>query len=118
MIIVTGAAGFIGSKLASTLLEENIKVVGIDNLNTYYDTRLKEHRLQFLKQNPNFEFYKIDIEVIDNIFFVADKCRMFLLLNLYNQVALAASEFALISFTSPESYRQIPPTRSAPKWLS
>ncbi len=61
-VLVTGAAGFIGSKLASTLLEENIKVVGIDNLNTYYDTRLKEHRLQFLKQNPNFEFYKIDIE--------------------------------------------------------
>ncbi len=61
-ILVTGAAGFIGSKVAEKLLEENIGVIGIDNLNDYYDTRLKRWRLERLKKNSHFQFYQVDIE--------------------------------------------------------
>ena len=61
-ILVTGAAGFIGRKTCKDLLEGGLKVVGIDNINDYYDVRLKEHRLQELQSHPNFTFYQIDIE--------------------------------------------------------
>jgi len=64
-IIVTGAAGFIGSKVAAKLLKKNNEVLGIDNLNNYYDIRLKQWRLDVLKKYENFSFYQIDIENID-----------------------------------------------------
>lgn len=60
-ILVTGAAGFIGWKTAETLIEEGAYVIGIDNLNHYYDVRLKQHRLQTLSRKSNFEFKAIDI---------------------------------------------------------
>ncbi len=60
--LVTGAAGFIASRTAELLLQNGHTVVGIDNLNDYYDVRLKEHRLNLLKVAPAFSFYKIDIE--------------------------------------------------------
>ncbi len=61
-ILVTGAAGFIGSKVSERLVKEGHNVVGIDNLNDYYDTRLKLWRLDNLKKYSNFKFYKINIE--------------------------------------------------------
>ncbi|MEW6109161.1 MAG: GDP-mannose 4,6-dehydratase [Nitrospirota bacterium] len=60
-IIVTGCAGFIGWKVSEQLLAREHKVIGIDNINDYYDPSLKEWRLQSLKQNNNFTFYKADI---------------------------------------------------------
>ena len=66
-ILVTGAAGFIGSKVAEKLLEKNFEVIGIDNLNDYYDTRLKLWRLETLKKNNRFEFYQINIENINEL---------------------------------------------------
>ncbi len=60
-ILVTGAAGFIGSALALRLLERGDTVVGIDNMNDYYDVRLKEARLQRTKDHRHFEFQKLDI---------------------------------------------------------
>ena len=48
-ILVTGSAGFIGFHLCMKLLEKNYKVVGIDNINDYYDKKLKEKRLELLK---------------------------------------------------------------------
>lgn len=60
--LVTGAAGFIASKTAEFLLKDGHEVVGIDNLNDYYDVRLKEHRLETLKPHKAFNFQKIDIE--------------------------------------------------------
>lgn len=59
--LVTGAAGFIGSRVAQLLLENGDKVVGIDNLNNAYDPRLKQWRLEQLKGFSNFDFYVIDI---------------------------------------------------------
>ena len=61
-ILVTGVAGFIGSKVSEMLLEDGYDVIGIDNLNDYYDKRLKLWRLEDLKKNNSFKFYKIDIE--------------------------------------------------------
>ncbi len=61
-ILLTGAAGFIGWKTGELLLEDGHEVVGVDNMNDYYDTRLKEWRLNQLKKYPNFKFYEVDIE--------------------------------------------------------
>ena len=63
--LVTGAAGFIASKVCSQLLDRGAEVVGVDNLNDYYDVQLKEWRLQELRKHPraeNFYFEKLDIE--------------------------------------------------------
>ncbi len=59
--IVTGAAGFIGSKVAELLLADNHNVIGIDNLNDAYDVRLKIWRLERVKHHPNFDWHKLDI---------------------------------------------------------
>ena len=61
-ILVTGTAGFIGWKTSEKLLEKGFEVVGVDNMNDYYDVRLKEWRLNQLLPHKNFKFYKIDIE--------------------------------------------------------
>jgi UDP-glucuronate 4-epimerase len=60
-ILITGAAGFIGSNVAKKLLAEGKEVVGIDNMNNYYDVRLKEQRLSSLRENSQFKFFKVDI---------------------------------------------------------
>ncbi len=60
-ILVTGAAGFIGSHTSHLLLRKGWEVVGIDNISDYYDVRLKRHRLAGLKARRRFRFHKIDI---------------------------------------------------------
>lgn len=66
-ILVTGAAGFIGMHVARRLLERGDEVVGIDNLNDYYDVKLKESRLAELRPLPNFSFVKLDIADADKM---------------------------------------------------
>lgn len=60
-VLVTGCAGFIGWKVSQQLLEMNKIVIGIDNINDYYDPSLKKWRLQSLKKYPDFIFYRADI---------------------------------------------------------
>jgi UDP-glucuronate 4-epimerase len=60
-VLVTGAAGFIGSFTAARLLARGDEVVGLDNLNDYYDVSLKEARLARLQQQPNFRFERLDL---------------------------------------------------------
>ena len=60
-VLVTGAAGFIGNELALRLTARGDEVTGIDNLNDYYDVSLKKARLNRLKNEPNFNFIKLDI---------------------------------------------------------
>ena len=60
-ILVTGAAGFIGFHLSLKLIKEGYEVHGIDNINSYYDTSLKDRRLANLKKYKNFKFHLLDI---------------------------------------------------------
>ncbi len=60
-ILVTGAAGFIGFHVARALIERDETVVGVDDLNDYYDVALKERRRAILEQRPDFTFHKADI---------------------------------------------------------
>jgi UDP-glucuronate 4-epimerase len=60
-ILVTGAAGFIGFHIARQLLAEGRDVVGLDNLNSYYDPALKQARLHILRENPRFHFVQNDL---------------------------------------------------------
>ena len=59
--LVTGAAGFIGFHVAQRLLQTGKKVIGVDNLNDYYDPKLKEARLSILRNDPNFSFIKLNL---------------------------------------------------------
>ncbi|CEP81824.1 NAD-dependent epimerase [Paraclostridium sordellii] len=70
-ILITGSSGFIGFHLSNLLLKKGYEVVGIDNMNDYYDVKIKEGRLEILKKYEDFTFYKIDLkdkEDIDNLF--------------------------------------------------
>jgi UDP-glucuronate 4-epimerase len=70
-VLLTGCAGFIGWETAKQLLDQGSRVIGIDNLNDYYDVTLKEYRLRDLEARPGFVFHKCDIEnleVLDDIF--------------------------------------------------
>ena len=99
-ILVTGAAGFIGSNLAKRLLKDvqGIKVIGIDNMNDYYDVRLKEERLKKLSGHESFTFIKGDI---------ADKSLIKKLFAEYKPqvvVNLAAQAGVRYSITNPDAY--------------
>ena len=60
-ILVTGCAGFIGFHVVKKLIKKNINVIGIDNINSYYSTKLKKDRLLVLEKFKNFKFHKIDL---------------------------------------------------------
>lgn len=66
-VLVTGACGFIGWKVSELLLNKGYEVVGIDNMNSYYDVNLKKWRLENLEKLKNFRFYKTDIENIQDL---------------------------------------------------
>ncbi len=98
LILVTGAAGFIGSHVAARLLDDGHRVVGIDNLSPYYDVSLKEARLDRLRPNPLFEFSPID---------VADRERVARLFtdNRFDRVIhLAAQAGVRYSLENPAAY--------------
>ena len=90
-ILVTGSSGFIGFHLSELLLKNNYQVVGIDNMNDYYDIKIKEGRLELLKKYSNFIFYKIDLKDkndIDNLF---EKYRFDYVINLAAQAGVRYS---------------------------
>lgn len=70
-ILITGAAGFIGFHLSKKLLDHSYQIIGIDNLNDYYDPSLKQSRLEILGKYNNFNFHKVDLKdkaAVDHIF--------------------------------------------------
>src|SRR5260370_16770815 len=75
--LLTGAAGFIGFHVAKALLERGDRVLGIDNLNQYYDVALKEARLAELRGFSGFSFTKLDVADRDGIMAVVDHHKDF-----------------------------------------
>ncbi len=97
-ILVTGAAGFIGSRLSERLLARGDEVIGVDNLNDYYDVTLKEARLARLTPHGNFQFHKVDIAdraALDEVFTRARPARV---------MNLAAQAGVRYSITNPHAY--------------
>lgn len=100
MIFITGVAGFIGSNLCKQILNniKNVQIIGIDNINDYYDIRLKEERLNELSQFPSFKFIKgniADKELIQEIFATFQPDIV---------VNLAAQAGVRYSIINPDSY--------------
>lgn len=97
-ILVTGSSGFIGYHLTRRLLEENEEVIGIDNLNHYYDPNLKLARTKMLEEYPRFQFYKLDIGDKTGIetIFSTHKIRIV--------IHLAAQAGVRYSILNPDSY--------------
>ncbi|MBY7144596.1 GDP-mannose 4,6-dehydratase [Virgibacillus sp. NKC19-3] len=98
--LVTGAAGFIGSFLAKRLLDRNCRVVGLDNVNDYYDVRLKETRLEQLTPYDNFTFIKADIAEKDGLMEVFEEYKPDVVVN------LAAQAGVRYSIENPDAYIQ------------
>jgi UDP-glucuronate 4-epimerase len=97
-ILVTGAAGFIGAHVVHRLLEDGFEVVGVDNLNNYYDPRLKDARLRKLCIGPRFWFFPLDLadkEQVESLFRDGEFEAV---------VHLAAQAGIRHSLTSPDEY--------------
>jgi len=98
-ILVTGAAGFIGYHLSLRLLQKGFSVVGIDNLNSYYDVKLKKDRYIFLKkESSRFSFFKINICNYEALRFLFDHYRFDVVIN------LAAQAGVRYSLENPQAY--------------
>lgn len=99
-ILVTGSAGFIGFHVAKKLLEQDIKVIGLDNFNDYYDPQLKEARNKILAENKNFKLYRVNLEDLASI-------KKILAENKIDKVChLAAQAGVRHSLTHPHTYIQ------------
>lgn len=99
-VLITGAAGFIGFHLAEKLLEEKHHIVGIDNINPYYDVSLKEGRLNILNQYSNFQFFKIDLTDLPALEQLFTKENFEVVIN------LAAQPGVRYSLENPHAYIQ------------
>ncbi len=97
-ILVTGSAGFIGFHLAKRLLQEGIRVVGIDSLNDYYDVSIKNDRTKLLIENQNYTFYHIDLNQKDELSKIFKKHKFDGVIN------LAAQAGVRYSLTNPDAY--------------
>jgi len=97
-ILVTGAAGFIGFHLSKSLLEDGYEVLGIDNINDYYDPKLKHARLDIIRKYPNFKFKKVDIADRESL------TKVFVDFAPNKVVNLAAQAGVRYSITNPYAY--------------
>ncbi|MEN8689662.1 MAG: NAD-dependent epimerase [Desulfobacterales bacterium] len=97
-VLVTGAAGFIGFHLTRRLLSNGVHVTGIDDLNPYYDVKLKEDRLQILQAEPGFSFYKSNIAERERLVDIFDARNFDVVVN------LAAQAGVRYSLQNPHAY--------------
>jgi UDP-glucuronate 4-epimerase len=97
-ILVTGAAGFIGFHLTRRLLAEGFHVIGIDNMNDYYDVQLKKDRLKLLEGNADFEFFQLDLSDRDRLYQLFEDKSIPIVIN------LAAQAGVRYSLSNPHSY--------------
>ena len=91
VVAVTGSAGFIGFHLSKRLLQMGYDVIGIDNLNDYYDPNLKIARLNILEENPEFHFFKVDIHDMPSLSHIFNKHRVDIICNLAAQAGVRYS---------------------------
>ena len=96
--LITGSAGFIGFHLSKKLLSEGFNVLGVDNLNNYYDQRIKQDRNKILKKYKNYKFNKIDIKDYKKLE------RIFRKNSIHGVVNLAAQAGVRYSLKNPRSY--------------
>ena len=89
-ILVTGCAGFVGMHLCQKLLKKN-DVIGIDNINSYYDVNLKKTRLKVLKKFKNFSYYKININNCRKLNLIFNKTRPRIVIHLAAEVGVRYS---------------------------
>lgn len=99
MILVTGCAGFIGMHICETLLQQGYDVLGIDNLNDYYDVNLKNERLNILKTYCNFIYEKIDLKNLIDLKNITEKHNKITYI-----IHLAAQAGVRYSIINPHSY--------------
>jgi len=99
-VLITGAAGFIGNHLAKRLLDDGCEVIGIDNLNDYYDPALKEARLDRIRARPEFSDARLDISDKDALEACFETHKPEYVVN------LAAQAGVRFSLDSPDSYVQ------------
>ena len=97
-ILVTGAAGFIGYHLTKKILNKNKEVIGIDNINSYYDVSLKKDRINKLKKNKKFSFYKVDLSNYKKLNNIVKKNKIKII------VHLAAQAGVRYSIKNPRTY--------------
>lgn len=97
-VLVTGAAGFIGLHVAQRLLQQGLAVVGLDNMNAYYDPALKEARLAVLKNHERFEFVKADLTDSDGLM------QLFRQHRFARVIHLAAQAGVRYSIDHPQAY--------------
>ena len=97
-VLVTGSAGFIGFHYSKFLLDKNFNVIGIDNINNYYDKKIKYDRLKILKKFNNFKFFKIDISNHKKLNKLVRKYKIQII------VHLAAQAGVRFSISNPKSY--------------
>ena len=90
-ILITGAAGFIGFHLSQRLCKEKKEVIGLDNLNDYYDVELKKARLRILEQYDNFEFVKMDLKNTAEVLKLFEKEKFEYVVNLAAQAGVRYS---------------------------
>ena len=90
-ILITGGAGFIGFHLSNLLIDKGYKVIGIDNMNDYYDINLKKGRLELLEKRENFKFYKIDLKDKENIDKLFEEHKFDYVINLAAQAGVRYS---------------------------
>jgi len=90
-ILVTGCAGFIGWKVSQSLLDKKIRVIGVDNINDYYDPKLKMWRLGILKKYPNFTFHKCDIANYKKLKGIFEENNISAVINLAARAGVRAS---------------------------
>jgi len=97
-ILITGAAGFIGFHLSNRLLTKKYKILGVDNLNSYYSVKLKKDRLKILKKFKNFTFAKINLEDKKKLLKIYKNFKPEIVIN------LAAQAGVRYSLENPEAY--------------
>lgn len=100
MYLVTGAAGFIGMHISKKLLDLGCTIIGLDNMNDYYDVNLKYARLDMLKKYHRFTFYKIDMAEKDSLALVFKENSIDVVIN------LAAQAGVRYSIENPDAYIQ------------